>query len=123
MAEDAEEEEGGGDAWGERGEAASRAEHAHPGIPAEVFHMSMKTCNGVSPTPAAEEPTFAGRRDVRDPRSLHEKQIVSAKGTVRGFKNRVRAGIVTFIDASSSSLKVRRTCYVAFWVQVIINRI
>ena len=42
------------------------------------------------------DPTFAGRRDVRNLGSMTEKQIVSAKGTVRGFKNRVRAGIATF---------------------------
>ncbi|XP_055895188.1 glutaredoxin domain-containing cysteine-rich protein CG31559-like isoform X3 [Biomphalaria glabrata] len=41
-------------------------------------------------------PLFAGRRDVKDPSTVSEKQIVSDKGTVRGFKNRVRAGIATF---------------------------
>lgn len=74
------------------------------GIPREVFYMNMKPCNGVSLS-SGEEPTFAGCRDMKNPRSLHEKQIVSAKGTVRGFKNRVRAGIVTFIEPTSSKVR------------------
>lgn len=41
--------------------------------------------------------TYAGRRDVSDPTTLQEKQIVSSRGTVRGFRNRVRAGIATFL--------------------------
>ncbi|ESP03673.1 hypothetical protein LOTGIDRAFT_137010 [Lottia gigantea] len=47
------------------------------------------------------ESTFAGRRDVKSPATLAERQIVSARGTVRGFKNRVRAGIATFIEPFS----------------------
>lgn len=42
--------------------------------------------------------TYAGRRDVSDPSTLQEKQIVSSRGTVRGFRNRVRAGIATFLQ-------------------------
>lgn len=41
---------------------------------------------------------FAGRRDVLRPDSLVESKIVSNKGTCRGFKNRVRAGINTFLE-------------------------
>ncbi|XP_064609007.1 glutaredoxin domain-containing cysteine-rich protein CG31559-like [Liolophura sinensis] len=41
---------------------------------------------------------FAGRRDVLRPDSLVESKIVSQKGTCRGFKNRVRAGINTFLE-------------------------
>ncbi|XP_005104531.1 glutaredoxin domain-containing cysteine-rich protein CG31559 isoform X2 [Aplysia californica] len=56
----------------------------------------MKRFNVVPSSPAQADPVFVGRRDVRDPKSVHERQIVSSKGTVRGFKNRVRAGIATF---------------------------
>ncbi|CAG5118213.1 unnamed protein product, partial [Candidula unifasciata] len=52
--------------------------------------------NVVPPPPPLFESAFAGLRDIRNPSSFHEKQIVSVKGTVRGFKNRVRAGIATF---------------------------
>lgn len=41
---------------------------------------------------------FVGRRDVSNPGTLKEKRIVSKRGSIRGFKNRVRAGIATFID-------------------------
>ncbi|RUS72662.1 hypothetical protein EGW08_019577 [Elysia chlorotica] len=50
----------------------------------------------IPPPPPLTESIFVGRRDVRRPGSVHESQIVSEKGTVRGFKNRVRAGIATF---------------------------
>lgn len=45
-----------------------------------------------------QHPFFIGSRDVRDPSTLAEMKIVSSKGTVRGFKNRVRAGIMSFLD-------------------------
>lgn len=56
----------------------------------------QRTFNVIPPPPPSLEQIFVGRRDVRDPRSVSERQIVSAKGTVRGFKNRVKAGIATF---------------------------
>jgi len=53
------------------------------------------------------EKTFAGRRNVLDPASLQEKEILSRKGSVRGFKNRVRAGITTFLrDAPDNSVRI-----------------
>lgn len=45
-----------------------------------------------------EEGTFAGRRDVSSPSSLQERPIVSRRGSVRGLKNRVKAGIATFLN-------------------------
>ncbi|CAL1538218.1 unnamed protein product [Lymnaea stagnalis] len=58
--------------------------------------FTQSTFNVIPSPPPLTDVGFAGRRDVRDPTSVKEKQIVSAKGTVRGFKNRVRAGIATF---------------------------
>lgn len=53
------------------------------------------------------EKTFAGRRNVLDPSSLQEKQILSRKGSIRGFKNRVRAGINTFLrDDPESTVRM-----------------
>ncbi|XP_045204605.1 glutaredoxin domain-containing cysteine-rich protein CG31559-like isoform X2 [Mercenaria mercenaria] len=46
---------------------------------------------------------FAGRRDVSNPTTINEKRIVSSRGSVRGFKNRVRAGIATFIEQNGFS--------------------
>ncbi|KAK6172303.1 hypothetical protein SNE40_015991 [Patella caerulea] len=62
-------------------------------------HFHTKVTNGHSQK--RTESTFAGRRDVKSPNTLEERQIVSARGTVRGFKNRVRAGIATFIEPLS----------------------
>lgn len=65
----------------------------------EVFHIHMRASNGAPPE-MADESTFVGRRDGHAP----EKQIVSAKGTVRGFRNRVRAGIETFKNPKSNKV-------------------
>jgi hypothetical protein len=46
----------------------------------------------------AEESYFVGRRDVADPSNILEKQIKSSRGSVRGYRNRVRAGIATFLE-------------------------
>ncbi|CAI9734427.1 glutaredoxin domain-containing cysteine-rich protein CG31559-like [Octopus vulgaris] len=56
--------------------------------------------NAVKTLPLTES-NFVGRRDVSDPNTLQEIRITSAKGTVRGYKNRVRAGIVTFLKEQS----------------------
>lgn len=40
-----------------------------------------------------EHPFDITKRDLLDPDTLRRTKIVSAKGTVRGIKNRVRAGI------------------------------
>ena len=80
------------------------------GIPPESFHINVKASDGESLDPGIAEDditTFAGRRDVRDHlRSKKDRQIVSTKGTVRGFKNRVRAGIATFIDKASNKVSL-----------------
>lgn len=66
---------------------------------------SHPTYNIIPKAPPIGESLFAGRRDIRDPSSVHERQIISAKGTVRGFKNRVRAGIATFWVQSQDPVK------------------
>lgn len=65
-----------------------------PSVPSAVF--SQKTFHVVAKSEQDAAHGFVGRRDVRDPKSAFERQIVSSKGTVRGFKNRVKAGIATF---------------------------
>jgi hypothetical protein len=58
---------------------------------------------------------FVGRRDVSNPTTINEKRIMSSRGSVRGFKNRVRAGIATFLDQNgfsvSSLVSVVRNVY------------
>ena len=70
-----------------------------------TFHLSM---NGSSPAVEAaekkksaeeEHPFFTGRRDVRrNETTTSQRRIVSSKGTIRGIKNMVRAGIATFME-------------------------
>jgi hypothetical protein len=66
-----------------------------------------KVSNGSCEATVVRANTYAGRRDVSDPSTLQEKQIVSSRGTVRGFKNRVRAGIATFLQHQADETLVR----------------
>lgn len=64
---------------------------------------------GVNSSGFSEDPTseFAGRRDVSKPQTLQERSIVSRRGSIRGFKNRVSAGIATFRQAEQGVQQVR----------------
>lgn len=53
-----------------------------------------------------ESDHFVGRRDVSNPTTISEKRIVSSRGSIRGFKNRVRAGIATFIEQNGFSVSI-----------------
>lgn len=46
---------------------------------------------------------FVGRRDVSNPNTINEKRILSSRGSIRGVKNRVRAGIATFVQQNGYS--------------------
>jgi hypothetical protein len=61
------------------------------------FHLNEHDNKAVVKT---DEDTFAGVRDVLSERSA----IRSAKGTVRGVKNRVRAGIATFLQLEDNKV-------------------
>lgn len=51
---------------------------------------------------AENDECFAGYK-------IHDKEAIrSAKGTVRGVKNRVRAGIATFLQTPTSKVRIRR---------------
>lgn len=51
-----------------------------------------------------EDDTFAGYRDISA--RISASAIRSSKGTIRGVKNRVRNGIVTFLQMQQSNVKV-----------------
>ncbi|WAR00922.1 GRCR1-like protein [Mya arenaria] len=51
---------------------------------------------------------FAGRRDVSNRSTSKEKRIVSARGSIRGYKNRVRSGIATFHEENGYSNDTRK---------------
>lgn len=70
------------------------------------FHLNE---HDEKPPVKGDEDTFAGVRDVLSERSA----IRSAKGTVRGVKNRVRAGIATFLQIEDN--KVSPKCLFLFW--------
>ncbi|XP_011694073.1 PREDICTED: glutaredoxin domain-containing cysteine-rich protein CG31559-like [Wasmannia auropunctata] len=71
------------------------------------FHVNElrgnnKNSNGEHKGTAENEECFAGYK-------IHDKEAIrSAKGTVRGVKNRVRAGIATFLQSPTSKAYVER---------------
>jgi glutaredoxin domain-containing cysteine-rich protein 1 len=69
------------------------------------FHLNehLSEDNDAPAKAVVEDETFAGYRDLLGDGA---STIRSAKGTVRGVKNRVRAGIATFLQINSVS-KVR----------------
>jgi len=65
---------------------------------------SMSALNVAEHDDANGETPFVGRRDVSNPGSVKEKRITSSRGSIRGYKNRVRAGIATFLDQNGFSV-------------------
>ena len=49
-----------------------------------------------SKDPPARKHSYIGIRDLSDLDKIEEKDIVSHRGTIRGIKNRVRAGLANF---------------------------
>lgn len=75
-------------------------------LPSRKLSLYSQTTYNVVPSPPPEvQSAFVGRRSFRDPSSVHERQIVSDRGTVRGFKNRVRAGIATFWEQPEDEVR------------------
>ncbi|KAJ3658974.1 hypothetical protein Zmor_010684 [Zophobas morio] len=66
------------------------------------FHLNehLSEDNEAPPKNVVEDETFAGYKDILGDSAA---TIRSAKGTVRGVKNRVRAGIATFLQINSVS--------------------
>lgn len=65
------------------------------------LHDNNKNSNGENGV-AENDESFAGYK-------IHDKEAIrSAKGTVRGVKNRVRAGIATFLQSPTSKAYVKR---------------
>ncbi|GAB1604516.1 glutaredoxin domain-containing cysteine-rich protein CG31559 [Argonauta hians] len=70
--------------------------------------------NSLNSLPLTES-NFVGRRDMSDPNTLQEIRITSSKGTIRGYKNRVRAGIVTFLKDKADGEDISRTSAYDQW--------
>jgi len=45
---------------------------------------------------SARKNSYVGIRDLSDLEKIEEKDILSHRGTIRGIKNRVRAGLANF---------------------------
>lgn len=75
------------------------------------FHLNEKDIeNDVVPVKTViEDETFAGYKDLLG--GGQPATIRSAKGTVRGVRNRVRAGIATFLQINSNE-KVSSTSFI-----------
>ncbi|XP_037071254.1 glutaredoxin domain-containing cysteine-rich protein CG31559-like [Pollicipes pollicipes] len=79
------------------GELALRRRDAPP--PSDAgFHFHLNEMDGGEPAGDEEEDSFAGLRDFFVP---PDATIRSGRGTVRGVKNRVRAGIATFLQENT----------------------
>ena len=74
------------------------------------FHLNERPPGGATAAETAaaakaaalEADEFAGFKDIREERA----PIRSAKGTIRGVKNRVRAGIVTFLNLREDKVRL-----------------
>lgn len=65
------------------------------------FHLNENIYEDAKPeVPKSEDELFAGYKDIL---SEQGATIKSAKGTVRGVKNRVRAGIATFLQINTTA--------------------
>lgn len=73
------------------------------------FHLNENNFNDVKPGQKVndDDDSFAGIKSLTE-KNTPSATIRSAKGTVRGVKNRVRAGIATFLN--NNSTKVNKIC-------------
>lgn len=75
------------------------------------FHLNehlIDETDKVVPVKKTEDETFAGLKNIIG--CEDSKAIRSAKGTVRGVKNRVRAGIATFLQINSTVKVSQYSC-------------
>ncbi|XP_002073635.3 glutaredoxin domain-containing cysteine-rich protein CG31559 [Drosophila willistoni] len=73
--------------------------HEHENFSSFTSHGDTETDTDLAAASLTEQQdVFAGYRDVRCSSSSTQSTIRSAKGTVRGVKNRVRNGIATFLQ-------------------------
>ena len=56
------------------------------------------------PVMSARKESYAGLRDLTDTEKIEEKDIVASDGSIRGVKNRVRAGLANFENREALQL-------------------
>ena len=93
----------------------------HDNTASDYYYVEDKTTKSVSkPSPSPitshtgsgqnsteQHPYFTSGRDMKKPDTMREMRIVSTKGTVRGYKNRVRAGIANILDTEKNKVGLR----------------
>ena len=60
------------------------------------FFVTRESQNVDGKKSDAEKLSYVGMRNLADVEKIDEMDIVSARGTIRGRKNRVRAGLANF---------------------------
>ena len=60
------------------------------------FYVTRESQNAAGKNTESSKLNYVGMRNLADLGKIEEQDIVSARGTIRGKKNRVRAGLVNF---------------------------
>lgn len=90
------------------GDQGAKQRESFPRVNGKIKVSSLSSLKLDSYPEFEQENAFVGQRDVSDVDTMKEKLIVSSRGSIRGLKNRVRAGIATFIDQNGFARDYRQ---------------
>ena len=65
------------------------------------FFVTRDSQNIDKTKPESRKLSYVGMRNLSDPDKIDEKDILSSRGTLRGIKNRVRAGLANFENSKA----------------------
>lgn len=68
----------------------------HKSKPLTKQHFYVTRESQRSKAPSSRKESYVGIRDLTDLDKIKETDIISHRGTIRGIKNRVRAGLANF---------------------------
>lgn len=71
------------------------------------FYVTRESQNAAGKSTDSSKQNYVGMRNLADLEKIEEQDIVSARGTIRGKKNRVRAGLANFENPKALE-KVRK---------------
>ena len=74
--------------------AAKKIVEAQKSDKKQEFYVTRESQENKAPT--ARKQSYIGLRNLTDLEKIKEEDIISHKGTIRGIKNRVRAGLANF---------------------------
>lgn len=78
------------------GERAREQKGAPGAAPREHFYITRDSQNAGIEESDSKKLSYVGMRNLRDVDMIEEQDILSARGTIRGKRNRVRAGLANF---------------------------